>query len=86
MKHITYLRTGVHIEQLIDTNHKVTFISFKKFLFYIGVQLTNNVVLVSGISKVIQLYVYMHLFFFKLFSHLGYYRIESRKEWIHVYI
>ena len=29
-------------------------------------------------SKVIQLYIYMYLFFFKLFSHLGYYRILSR--------
>ena len=29
-------------------------------------------------SKVIQLYVHMYLFFFKLFSHLGYYRILSR--------
>ena len=29
-------------------------------------------------SKVIQLCVYMYLFFFKFFSHLGYYRILSR--------
>ena len=29
-------------------------------------------------SKVIQLYIYMYLFFFKFFSHLGYYRILSR--------
>ena len=28
-------------------------------------------------SKVIQLYVYVCLFFFKFFSHLGYYRILS---------
>ena len=29
-------------------------------------------------SKVIQLYIYMHLFFFRFFSHLGYYRLLSR--------
>ena len=29
-------------------------------------------------SKVIQLYIYMYLFFFKFFSHLGYYRILGR--------
>ena len=28
-------------------------------------------------SKVIQLYIYMYLFFLKFFSHLGYYRILS---------
>ena len=28
-------------------------------------------------SKVIQLHIYMYLFFFKFFSHLGYYRILS---------
>ena len=26
----------------------------------------------------VQLYIYMYLFFFKFFSHLGYYRIPSR--------
>ena len=29
-------------------------------------------------SKMIQLYKYVYLFFFKLFSHLGYYRVLSR--------
>ena len=29
-------------------------------------------------SKVVQLYIYMYLFFFKFFSHLGYYRILTR--------
>ena len=29
-------------------------------------------------NKVIQLYIYMYLFFFKFFSLLGYYRISSR--------
>ena len=29
-------------------------------------------------SKVIQLYIHMYLFFFKFFSHLGYYRILGR--------
>ena len=28
-------------------------------------------------SKVIQLYVYMYLFFFRFFSHIGYYRVLS---------
>ena len=30
----------------------------------------KSIVLVSGDSKVIQFYVYMYLFFFKLFPHL----------------
>ena len=29
-------------------------------------------------SKVIQLYVYMYSFFFRLFSHIGFHRILSR--------
>ena len=29
-------------------------------------------------SKVIQLYVYIYPFFFRFFSHMGYYRILSR--------
>ena len=29
-------------------------------------------------SKVIQLYIYIHLFFFKFFFHLGYYTVLSR--------
>ena len=29
-------------------------------------------------SKVIQLHTYMYLFFFKFFSHIGYYRVLSR--------
>ena len=37
------------------------------YQLYIGVWLMNNVV--AGVSKVIQLYLHMYLFFFKLFSH-----------------
>ena len=37
-------------------------------LFYIGVQLLYNIVLVSGVSKVIQLFIYIQPFF----SHIGY--------------
>ena len=33
------------------------------FSFYIGVSLINNVVLVSGDSKVIQLYIYISIHF-----------------------
>ena len=29
-------------------------------------------------SKVIQLYIYMYLFFFRFSSHIGYYRVLSR--------
>lgn len=43
---------------------------FLNFLFYIGVLLINSVVTVSGVQKVIQLYIYMYQFFFKFFSHL----------------
>ena len=35
----------------------------------------NNVVLVTGYSKVTQLYPYRYPFFLKFFSHLGYCRI-----------
>ena len=38
----------------------------------------NDVVLVSGYNKGIQLYIYMYLFFFKIFSQLGCYIILSR--------
>ena len=47
---------------------------FKKILFYIGVLLINNVVLVSGVSQsdsVTQIHVYIYIL--KPFSHLGYY-------------
>ena len=50
---------------------------FLNSLFYIGVQLINDVVF-QVYSKVIQLYIYMYLLFFKFFSHLGCYIILSR--------
>ena len=34
--------------------------------------------LFQGYSKVIQLYIYIYSFFFRFFSHIGYYRILSR--------
>ena len=37
-----------------------------------------NVVLVSGYSKMNQLYIYVYPFFFRFFPHIGYYRILSR--------
>ena len=37
-----------------------------------------NVVLISDVHTVIQLYMHKYLIFFKFFSHLGYYRILSR--------
>ena len=37
-----------------------------------------NKVLVSGVSKVTKLYIYMYLFFFKFFSHLGCHIIRNR--------
>ena len=49
--------------------------SFKKFLFYLGAQLIDNVVLVSDVQQsdsVIPLHVPI---FFKLFTHLDYCRI-----------
>ena len=45
-----------------------------QFLFYIGIQVIYNVVLVSVYSKVIQLYMYIYLLFFRFFPHIGYYR------------
>ena len=38
-------------------------------LFYTGVQLINSVVWVSGVQQSDSVMYYMHLFFFKLFSH-----------------
>ena len=35
---------------------------FKKLFLYIGVKLTNDVVLISTVDGVIQLYVYVYLF------------------------
>ena len=53
---------------------------FKKvFKFYIGLQLIYKVVLASGIPQSDSLiHIYIHLFFFKFFSYLGYYRILIR--------
>ena len=44
-------------------------------MFYTGVSLINNVVLVSGVQ---QNDLVIQVFFFNFFSHLGYYRISSR--------
>ena len=54
------------------------FLFFFNFLFYIGAQLINNIMLVSGVQQSDQLRAYVYLFFFKLFSHLGCYIILSR--------
>ena len=60
---------------------------FKKFLFlkvilfinYIGVKLTYNVVLVSGVKQSESVfYIYIYAFYFRFFSHTGYYRVLSR--------
>ena len=46
------------------------------FPFHIGVQLIYNAVFISVYSKMIQLYTYVYIypFFFRFFSHVGYYR------------
>ena len=39
----------------------------------------NIVVLVSGVQQSIHVqFIYMYVFFFRFFSHLGYYRVMSR--------
>ena len=41
--------------------------------------------LVSSVEQSDQLYIYMYLFFFKFFSHLGYYRVLHRVPYaIHI--
>ena len=45
---------------------------------FIGEQLTYNVVLVSGVSKVNQLYIWIYPFFFRFLSHIDYYRVLPR--------
>ena len=67
-------RNYPHLEENMSI---MSIIAFKKTLFYIRIQLINNLVLVSGVhKKVIQLYMY--LFFFKFLFPLGYYKILSR--------
>ena len=50
-----------------------------------GVRLIYNVVLVSDVHKVIQLYIHIYSFFFRFFSHIGYYRILSRVPSIFIF-
>ena len=59
-------------------NIVVKFLKFN-FLFYIGVLLTYNIVLVSSARQSdLALYMYIYPFFLKFFSHICYYRILSR--------
>ena len=39
--------------------------------------------MLGKLAKVVQLYSYMYLLFFKLVSHLGYYRVLSRIPWLY---
>ena len=48
------------------------------YYIMINIILINNIMLVSGVEQSDQLHVYMYLFFFKLFSHLGCYIRLSR--------
>ena len=55
-------------------------VSFFIFLNYFILKLLiNNIVLVLVYSKISQLCIYVYLFFFKLFSYLGYYRVVNRE-------
>ena len=56
---------------------------FLTFFLYWS-NLINNVALASSVQQVIQLYMY--LFFFQIFSHLGYYRIVSRVPCVVQYV
>ena len=49
---------------------------FKKFLFYIGVELINNVGLVSSVQQCDSV-MHISVLFAKFFSHLDYYRALS---------
>ena len=54
------------------------FITTFKFIYLIGVQLIYNVVLVLGVHQN-DLVTHGHIsIFFRLFSHIGYYKILSR--------
>ena len=47
-------------------------------IFFIGVELIYNVVLVSGVQQSDSI-IHIHIFIlFRLFSHIGYHRILSR--------
>ena len=51
-----------------------------KFIFkinFMGVWLAYNIVLISAVSKVNQLYVYIYLLFLRFFSHIDHYRVLS---------
>lgn len=43
---------------------------FFNFLFYFGVYLINNIVIISGVHQMIQLHIHMYLTFFKFFPTL----------------
>ena len=70
-KHIWYIQSKHHRNQVL----LLISILFFKFLL----QLIYNYVLISGVSKVIRLYIHKdHFFFVRFFSHIGYYRGLSR--------
>ena len=79
----SFLAQSKIIEKVIHNNREAN--SSQKnalcpfyYFYFIGVQLTYNVSLIQVYSKVIQLYTCIYSFFFRLFSHTGYYRILSR--------
>ena len=49
---------------------------FLKILYW--VELIYNDMSVSGVEQMIHLYIYIGLFFFRLFSHVAYHRILGR--------
>lgn len=56
------------------------FISFIR-LFHVGIQLIYKACWFQGSSRVIPLYVNIHLFLFRCFSHVGYFRVLSPAPW-----
>ena len=46
------------------------YFGYRKDRFYICVYLINNIVLISSVQKVIQLYIHVYPFFFKFFDSL----------------
>ena len=46
-------------------------------IFILHWDIAYHIVLVSGTHKAIQLHMYMYLFFFRFFSHIGYYKVLS---------
>ena len=71
---------GVYLKAVIQLHSlkQIPFLKNSNLVFILYWSILDFDVLLSVHSKVIQLYVYMQAFFFRFFSHIGYYKLLSR--------